>query len=175
MPSCQELAGRLAAGERAALEECYAALRPMVYGYVRRYVGHDDADDVLQSVFVEVWRVQGRYDPQRSLEGWVLGIARKRAIDHLRRRPRAAVPLDDVGRIAVDGYDQGDRYATILAVRSALASLPWQQRQALELAYFGDFSQREIAERLDTPLGTVKARIARGMRRLAAMLECETG
>jgi RNA polymerase sigma factor, sigma-70 family len=81
-----DLGLRLADDDEVALAECYVALNPLVRRYVRRHVPPDDVDDVVQVVFVEVWRCQRRYDPTRSLEGWVLGIARKRAIDHLRAR-----------------------------------------------------------------------------------------
>jgi RNA polymerase sigma factor (sigma-70 family) len=162
---------RLAAGEEGAINECYAALGPMVLGYLRRFVPRDDAEDVLQRVFYEVWRNRDRYDPTRSLEAWVLGIARKRAIDLLRRRHANVVPIDELREIAGDdGRELAERYARASEVRAALERLPREQREVLTLAYFGDLTQTEISDRLGVPLGTVKARTFRGLRRLADIL-----
>jgi RNA polymerase sigma-70 factor (ECF subfamily) len=133
-------------------------------------------------VFTEVWRSRERYDPDRSLEGWTLGIAHKRAVDHLRWRGRhPAVPVADVhepvagllppGRVdAGGGGDLASQVSSSLEVGRALEALPTPQRQAIELAYFEDLTQREIADRLDVPIGTIKARMARGMRRLGELL-----
>jgi RNA polymerase sigma factor (sigma-70 family) len=162
---------RLAAGEEGAINECYAALGPMVLGYLRRFVPRDDAEDVLQRVFYEVWRNRHRYDPTRSLEAWVLGIARKRAIDLLRRRHASVVPIDELRDLAGDdGRELAERYARASEVRAALERLPREQREVLTLAYFGDLTQTEISDRLGVPLGTVKARTFRGLRRLADIL-----
>jgi RNA polymerase sigma factor (sigma-70 family) len=167
-----DLGARLAAGEEGALDACYAALGPMVLGYLRRFVAREDAEDVLQRVFYEVWRSRERYDPARSLEAWVLGIARKRAIDQLRRQHVNVVPMDELRDLAGDdGRELADRYARAVEVRGALERLPGEQREVLTLAYFGDLTQSEIADRLGLPLGTVKARTFRGLRRLADLLE----
>jgi RNA polymerase sigma factor (sigma-70 family) len=165
------LGARLAAGEEGAINDVYSALGPMVLGYLRRFVPRDEAEDVLQRVFYEVWRNRDRYDPTRSLEAWVLGIARKRAIDQLRRRHANVVPIEELRDIAGDdGRELAERYARASQVRGALERLPREQREALALAYFGDLTQTEIAERLGVPLGTVKARTFRGLRRLADIL-----
>ena len=165
------LGTRLAAGEEGAINEVYAALGPMVLGYLRRFVARDEAEDVLQRVFYEVWRNRDRYDPTRSLEAWVLGIARKRAIDLLRRRHANVVPIEELRDIAGDdGRELAERYARASEVRGALERLPREQREVLTLAYFGDLTQTEIADRLGVPLGTVKARTFRGLRRLADIL-----
>jgi RNA polymerase sigma factor (sigma-70 family) len=166
------LGDRLCSGEPAALEECYRALGPLVVSYVSRYVPQPDIEDVVQRVFYEVWRAHERYDPQQSLRGWVLGIARKRAIDHLRRRKDAVVSIDAVREIVgEDGRDIADRFDWADEVRSALALLPIAQRQVIALAYYDGYTQTEIATRLDIPLGTVKTRTSRGLQRLAAVLE----
>ena len=166
-----DLGARLAAGEEGAITECYSALGPMVLGYLRRFVARDEAEDVLQRVFYEVWRNRDRYDPTRSLEAWVLGIARKRAIDQLRRRHANVVPIEELREIAGDdGRELAERYARAVEVRGALERLPSEQREVLALAYFGQLSQSEIAGRLGLPLGTVKARTFRGLRRLADLL-----
>ena len=154
-----------------AIGEIYLALGSTVRSYLQHLVGPDDADDVLQRVFYEVWRHNGRYDPSRSLTAWVLGIARKRAIDHLRRRRHIAGTLDDLENVAgEDGRELAERYARAHEVRDALTRLPDEQCEVLVLAYFGRFTQSEIATHLNVPLGTVKARAFRGQRRLAQFL-----
>src|ERR687898_3331478 len=154
-----------------AIEEIYLALGSTVRSYLQHLVGRDDAEDVLQRVFYEVWRHNGRYDPSRSLPAWVLGIARKRAIDHLRRRRNIPVALDNLYEVVgEDGRELAERYARCYEVRDALNRLPDEQREVLVLAYFGSFTQSEIATHLGVPLGTVKARSFRGLRRLAELL-----
>jgi RNA polymerase sigma factor (sigma-70 family) len=168
------LGGRLAAGDPGAVDELYTSLGPMVLAYLRRLVSWDDAEDVLQRVFYEVWKNRDRYDPSRSLEAWVLGIARKRAIDQLRRTRRDAVPVDELRDVTgEDGRDLAERYVRAVQVRRALQQLPMEQREVLTLAYFTGRTQVEIAARLDVPLGTVKARMFRGLRRLADVFDKE--
>jgi len=167
---------RLAHGELSALEDCYRQLGPLVLSYLRRYVSPSEAEDVLQRVFIEVWRHQDRFDPGRSLHGWVLGIARKRAIDHLRARPQGVVALDEMRELTGDdGREIAERYAWAIDVRRALAMLPPPQREVLVLAYFERHTQAEIARKLGIPIGTVKTRMSRGMQRLAGLLEEKGG
>jgi RNA polymerase sigma factor (sigma-70 family) len=157
-----------------AINDAYTTLGPMVLNYLRRLVPASDAEDVLQRTFVEVWRSRDRYDPNRSLEGWVLGIARKRAIDHLRKRHHDVVPLDEMRGVAGDdGRVLAERYERATLVRSALTQLPEEQKQVLALVYFGERTQSEAAEHLGVPLGTVKARVFRGLRRLGSLLDEE--
>ncbi len=171
-----EVGSRLHAGEPAALEECYRLLGPLVSSYLARFVPQPDIEDVLQRVFYEVWRVHDRYDPELSLRGWVLGIARKRAIDHLRKRRDVVVPLDSMREITGDdGRDIAERLVWADEVRAALDLLPELQRQVIELAYFEGYTQSEIAAAIQVPLGTVKTRTARGLQRLAGLLETTRG
>jgi RNA polymerase sigma factor (sigma-70 family) len=166
-----DLGARLTVDRQGAIGEIYAALGTTVLSYLQRLVGRDDAEDVLQTVFYEVWRHHGRYDPSRSLAGWVLGIARNRAIDHLRRRRNTAVALETLADLTgADGRELAERYARAHDVRNALIRLPEEQREVVVLAYFGGYTQSEISRRLDLPLGTVKARAFRGLRRLAKLL-----
>jgi RNA polymerase sigma factor (sigma-70 family) len=166
--------GQRLSSDPYAINDAYTTLGPMVLAYLRRLVPAADCEDVLQRTFVEVWRSRDRYDPARSLEGWVLGIARKRAIDHLRRRHHDVVPLDEMRGIAGDdGRILAERYERAALVRAALTKLPEEQKQALGLVYFGEHTQSEAAERLGVPLGTVKARVFRGLRRLGSLLESE--
>jgi RNA polymerase sigma factor (sigma-70 family) len=163
-----QLGVQFAVGDDAAVAACCDSLTPLLRRYLSRLVSIDDVDDVAQVVLIELWRHRGRFDPARSLEAWVLGIARKRAIDHLRANRRITVPFDEeTMRQRGDGTDRIDGAHD---VRLALRALPGAQREAIALAYFGDLTQREIAERLDVPVGTIKARTARGLRRLGELL-----
>ncbi|MFN2518959.1 MAG: RNA polymerase sigma factor [Jatrophihabitantaceae bacterium] len=167
-----DMGERLNQGQPEALEECYRTLGPLVMSYLARYVPQPDIEDVMQRVFYEVWRVHERYDPDRSLRGWVLGIARKRAIDHLRKRRDVVVPLDSMREITGDdGREVAERLVWADEVRTALDMLPQLQREVLELAYFEGYTQTEIAVALDIPLGTVKTRTSRGLQRMAGLIE----
>lgn len=171
-----EIGERLNRGEPEALEDAYRTLGPLVQSYLGRYVPQPDVEDVMQRVFYEVWRVHDRYNPDLSLRGWVLGIARKRAIDHLRKRRDVVVPLESMREIASDdGREIAERLAWADEVRGALSMLPELQRNVIELAYFDGYTQSEIARVLDIPLGTVKTRTARGLQRLAGLLENTRG
>ncbi len=171
-PALADIGGRLVQGEPEALEECYRTLGPLVMSYLARYVPQPDIEDVMQRVFYEVWRVHERYDPEQSLRGWVLGIARKRAIDHLRKRRDNVVPIDAVREITGDdGREIADRLAWADEVRTALSALPEPQREVIALAYYDGYSQSEISQALGIPLGTVKTRTSRGLQRLAGLLE----
>ena len=140
--------------------------------YLARYVPQPDIEDVMQRVFYEVWRVHERYDPNLSLRGWVLGIARKRAIDHLRKRRDVVVPLDSMREITgEDGREIAERLVWADEVRTALDMLPQLQREVIELAYFQGYTQTQIAAALDIALGTVKTRTSRGLQRMAGLLE----
>ncbi|MDQ6851155.1 MAG: sigma-70 family RNA polymerase sigma factor [Actinomycetota bacterium] len=175
-PALDDIGVRLNQGQPDALEEAYRSLGPLVMSYLARYVPHADIEDVMQRVFYEVWRVHARYDPSLSLRGWVLGIARKRAIDHLRKRRDVVVPLDSMREITGDdGREVADRMVWADEVRIALNMLPEAQRNVIELAYFDGYTQTEIATALDIPLGTVKTRTSRGLHRMAGLLESSRG
>jgi RNA polymerase sigma factor (sigma-70 family) len=166
------MAQRIVDDDERALEDSYRLYGPMVRSYLRRFVEADEADDVLQVVFLELWRSRERIDPSRPLEGWLFGIARKRAIDQLRRRRPGVIPMDAVRELVGDDGDRFvDRVAWAAEVRGGLNRLPVEQQEAIELSYFGDLTQQEIAAQLGIPVGTVKARMARGLRRLAAVVD----
>ena len=170
-PSPEPVGARLVAGDERALEECYQRYGPAVRGYLRRFVPPPDIEDVLQDTFLDVWRCRSQLDPGRRFEPWLFAIARRRAIDSLRRRRGVvdvAVVRDLMGE---DGDQLAEQLAWAAEVRAALDQMPAEQREAIELAYFGQLTQREIAEQLGIPLGTVKARVSRGLRRLATMME----
>lgn len=171
MDSGQSIGVRLARRDESALEDAYATYAPSVLSYLRRYVGADEAEDVLQRTFLDVWRHAGRYDPAQRFTGWLFTIAHRRAIDTLRTQRHAVVDVDALrGLVGEDGRDTVDRYADAADVREALSRLPEHERETLRLAYFEDLTQAEIAARTDVPLGTVKARSSRGLRHLAALM-----
>jgi RNA polymerase sigma factor (sigma-70 family) len=174
MASSEPDAGARADGypvQPLATADCYARLGPVLRGYLRRMVPRDDVDDVVQAAFADLWRTRARYDPARSVEAWAVSIARRRAIDHLRARPRPAAQLSGVtDRCGEDGREVAARLADAAAVRGALSTLPPPQREAIALAYYGGLSQREIAERLCVPIGTIKARTSRGLHQVRRML-----
>jgi RNA polymerase sigma-70 factor (ECF subfamily) len=159
------LVGRLAAGDKEAIAELYDRHAARVFALARRILRSDsDAEDVVQDVFSQVWRTARRYDTARgTVAGWLLVIARTRAIDRLRARrirPEGAdTPLETIAAATVAPPDQMVSDEQADRVRRALARLPDDQRLALELAYFEGFTQSEIADRLGTPLGTIKTRI----------------
>jgi RNA polymerase sigma factor (sigma-70 family) len=171
-PALADVGTRLIAGEPTAIEDAYRLLGPLVVGYLRRFVPADDVEDVTQRVFYELWRVHDRFDPSYSLRTWVVGIARKRAIDHLRKRRDQVVPLDAVREVAGDdGRETEERLVWADELHSALEALPAAQREVIELAYFEGLTQSEVSETLGIPLGTVKTRTARGLQRLASLLQ----
>lgn len=167
----QAIGLRLARREERALEDAYAAYAPTVLSYVSRYVGRDEAEDVLQRTFFDAWRHAGRYDPAQRFTGWLFTIAHRRAIDALRRRRHQVVDVESLRELTgEDGRELVERFADAADVRAAVAQLPDHERVVVEMTYFEDLSQREIAERLDVPLGTVKARASRGTRRLGEII-----
>lgn len=169
--TAQAIGVRLARREERALEEAYAAYAPTVLSYVRRYVGHDEAEDVVQRTFLDAWRHAGRYDPRQRFTGWLFTIAHRRAVDTLRTRRHQVVDVDSLRELmGEDGRETVNRFADAADVRAAVAQLPEHERVAVEMTYYEDLTQREIAERLDVPLGTVKARVSRGTRRLGEMI-----
>ena len=163
-----------------AFEAFYDRHAGAAYSLAQRIVGDPEfAEDVTQEAFLSIWRSSARFDPARgSVRAWALGIVRNRAIDALRRsaRPVPKLDLDDEavlerqpGRERTEG--EAIRRETAGRLRQALGILPREQSQVIELAYFGGYTQSEIAGKLDIPLGTVKTRTSRGLQRMAGLLE----
>jgi RNA polymerase sigma-70 factor (ECF subfamily) len=168
---------RIGAQNRDAFSQFYDRYSPIVYSLALRMLRvQSDAEDLLQEVFLQVWRQATAYSAERgSPEAWLINIARSRAIDKLRsirRRERSFVLTDDPA--AAESTDNVESSAgeseTRLAMNSALANLPQAQRRVLELAYFDGLSQTEIAARLAEPLGTIKTRMRSAILRLRGML-----
>ena len=162
------LLDRLTRGDRSALGEFYDLYSGPVYGMALRLLRDaPEAEDVVQEVFLQVWRQAERYDPSRGKpEAWLFTIARTRALDRLRRRAARREDTEDAAP-APSQFPQGD---TVLAVRKALDILSADQRRAVELAYYVGLTQSEIAETLGEPLGTIKTRIRTAMIRMRETL-----
>lgn len=177
-PSDQELMTRVAARDRDAFAELYDRFAPQVFGLALHFLNiHGDAEDVLQETFLQVWDQAHRFDPARSPpDGWVLMIARSRAVDRLRQRP-AAGPVSDVPDPSASGRTgaEQERREEAGRVSAALETLPEEQRTAIRLAFFGGMTHEQIAGRLGVPLGTVKTRIRLGMLRLRDRLGSRPG
>lgn len=176
-PDGQErrLARRLRRGDANVIADLYAQYGSASYGVLLRTLrDRDAADDVQQQVFAEVWRRAGQYDADRaSLLTWILTIARSRAIDHLRRRVPEPVSADEIVRLAGGGDrpDPTDLAMDRWAATELLSTLPDHERELLRLRFYEELSQTEIAARLDLPLGTVKARMVRALRKLRAHID----
>lgn len=169
---------RIAAGDGGALRALYDRCAARALAVARRILADSrEAEEVVQETFVQVWRQAGRFDAARgSAAAWVATIARSRAIDRLRTRDAS-----ERAHLAAHSETQGANVAPAAAelaeererrrrVGAALESLPVEQRQTLELAYFEGLSQVQIAARLGDPLGTVKTRVRLGLSRLAVLL-----
>jgi RNA polymerase sigma-70 factor (ECF subfamily) len=136
----------------------------------------EEAEDVLQETFVQVWRQADRFDASRGgVMAWVVTIARSRAVDRLRARGAAeraeiASRAEDDDIPTSSPSDEAEQRELRGRVCEALAALPAEQRRALELSYFDGLSQTEIAARLGDPLGTVKTRVRLGLGKLASLL-----
>ncbi len=178
------LVGRLRARDLEAFEALYDRYADLVFSVALRVVGdRHAAEDVMQDVYLQLWRRPEQFDATRgTFRTWLLSVARNRSIDERRavaRRMRHAAPPARTGEEETieDTDRRGDPAAATVfsderaAVKAALASIPDEQRIAIELGYFGGLTQQEIAARLGQPLGTVKTRIRLGMQKLRAALE----
>jgi RNA polymerase sigma-70 factor, ECF subfamily len=170
----EELLGRVAGGDEKALAELYDRFSRVTYGLAVRVLRDRAlAEDAVQEAFLAVWRTAASFDARRgSASTWVLTLVHRRAVDLVRREERRrADPLDDV---PVGSGEATDETAEVReqrrAVQAALAKLPTDQREALELAYYGGLSQSELAEKLGVPLGTVKSRMFAGLSKLRDLL-----
>jgi RNA polymerase sigma-70 factor (ECF subfamily) len=163
----------MAEGDAAALEICYDRHAGRVFGLLLKLVGlREDAEDLLQTTFLEAWRFAQRFDPSRSrLDAWLLLIARSRALDHLRSR-RPAAEVEGYEPATWEAPSEGfERVEAGLRLRDALQRLPQDQCQAISFAFLAGLTHSEIAGRLKVPLGTVKTRIRLGMNRLRDILQ----
>jgi len=167
-----------ARSEESALAELYDRYGRAAYGLALRVLRDPAlAEDAVQEAFLAVWRSAARFVPEKSKAStWILTLVHRRAVDTVRREQRRrADTLERAPEPTVGGVDE-DAWLRLQRerVQEALRALPDTQREALELAYYGGFSQSELAERLGQPLGTIKSRMFAGLSSLRALLG-ETG
>jgi len=171
-----ELLHAVARGDEAALARLYDQYRVILFGLLVRILGsRDEAEDVLQDVFIQVWRRARDYDESRGKPfTWLVTLARSRAIDRLRllgsRQRLADAAIKEQGEEAADALHDTIQAGQREIVQKALATLPDEQKQTLLLAYYDGLTQSEIATQLGTPLGTVKTRMRAGMTKLRGVL-----
>lgn len=173
------LVARVTAGDGSALEALYRRYGRPCYGLARRILADEQfAQDVVQEVFLTVWRDASRFDPARgAFSSWLLSMTHHKAVDAVRREEnlrKRRTSADVLEGAVSDAPAVDDEVWSLLRrsrVREALQLLPDAQREALTLAYFGGYTQREIAGITETPLGTVKTRMLAGMRRLRTALD----
>ena len=165
----------MARSHDVALAELYDRFGRVAWGLALRVLRDEAlAEDAVQEAFLTAWRTASRFVPERgSARNWLLTLVHRRAVDLVRREERRrAEPLEAAAEPA--GAKGADDDALLRLererVQGALAQLPDQQREALELAYYGGFSQSELAERLGQPVGTIKSRMFSGLARLRELL-----
>ena len=173
------LVARLTEGDDRALAEIYDRYGRPAWSLARRICADDGlAEDVVQEVFLTLWRDPARFDAGRgAFATWLLTLVHHKAVDAVRREAtirRRTVPVEDTDEAPTPAGPGADREAlgAVVAgqVRDALGGLPAEQRQALALAYYGGYTQREVATLTGVPLGTVKSRMFTGLARLRAAL-----
>jgi RNA polymerase sigma-70 factor, ECF subfamily len=178
----REMIERIGRGDQSAFSALYDRLSRPLYSLALRMLGDaGDAQDALQDVFLQIWSRAATYNPEQStVFSWTVLLTRSRVIDRLRARKRRLRVVDSAAgdedadvadastmESAADTADKNDEAAR---VRSVLNNLPSEQREAIELAFFGHLTHHEIAGRLGEPLGTIKARIRRGLLKLRERL-----
>lgn len=172
------LLAEIAAGQNGALAELYRRRGGVLLGVLLRILEDErEAEEVLQDTFVQLWQRAASYDAARSGPfTWMVMIARGLALDRLRRRSRQSAAFEGY-RLNFERAESGDGLLRALEretsgrLSHALGTLPAEQREAIELAFWRGFTQEEIARSTGTPLGTIKARIRRGMLALRQRLK----
>jgi RNA polymerase sigma-70 factor (ECF subfamily) len=172
--SDEALVALVARADDAALAELYDRFGRVAYGLALRVVRDPGlAEDAVQESFLAVWRSAGRFVAERAKAStWILTLVHRRAVDVVRReQPRRADPLD-TAPVATAETTEEEAWLRLrrTRVQEALKQLPDKQREAIELAYYGGFTQSELADRLGEPLGTIKSRMFVGLARLRELL-----
>jgi RNA polymerase sigma-70 factor (ECF subfamily) len=178
--SDEALVALVARGDEDALAELYDRVGRIAYGLALRVLRDErHAEDAVQEAFLQVWRSAATFRAERAKAStWILTLVHRRAVDLVRREERRqADPLTDDSAAGI-APEETDEAAWLRfereRVQAALKQLPDVQREALELAYYGGFSQSELADRLGVPLGTIKSRMFAGLARLRELLDDST-
>jgi RNA polymerase sigma-70 factor (ECF subfamily) len=172
--SDEALVALAARSEQSALAELYDRYGRPAYGLALRVLRDETlAEDAVQDAFLAVWRMAPRFVPEKGkASSWILTLVHRRAVDVVRREQRRRA--DTLENAPEPGGGGADEEAWLRLqrerVQAALRQLPDQQREALELAYYGGFTQSELAERLGQPIGTIKSRMFNGLARLRELL-----
>ncbi|MCA1659967.1 MAG: sigma-70 family RNA polymerase sigma factor [Verrucomicrobiaceae bacterium] len=176
-----ELMQRVIAGDEPAFVSLYRRLSPGLFSMIYQILqDQKEAEDVLQEAFVQMWKKASTYDSGRSaLFTWAVMISRNKAIDRLRGRQRRARLVEEATEESAATAPEMEQGADLLLgqsdererIRGALSQIPPAQREAIELAFFSGLTQAEVSSKLQEPLGTVKARIRRGLMALRTVLE----
>lgn len=171
-PTARTVEQRFVAGNQDALKEVFDEHAGLVNGVARRLVGND-AEDLVQVVFLAAWKSRNRFDADRGAMGsWLVGITRFKAIDHLRakgRRPPSASGSANDREIPVE--ESVGQVTDRIILEQALNVLSSERRQVVEMAFFADLTHSQISEQLGLPLGTVKSHVRRGLQTLREALE----
>ncbi len=175
-----DLLRQIGQGDRGSFEALYDRFSRVLFSIAYRVLhSQEAAEDVLQDAFVQIWEKAALYDPSRGKPmTWAITLTRNKAIDRLRSTQRRGRLQDDLLHESqtLEQFDDKNSFDAVSSVetgelvRTAIAKLSKDQRQAIELAFFSSLTQTEISERLNEPLGTVKARIRRGMMKLRELL-----
>src|SRR5438067_10031515 len=164
-----------ARSQQGALAELYDRYGRPAYGLALRIVRDEAlAEDAVQEAFLSVWRTAARFVPERGeASTWILTLVHRRAVDLVRREERRRADTLEHAPEPTGGAVDEQAWLRLQRerVQNALRQLPDQQREAIELAYYGGFTQSELAERLGQPLGTIKSRMFAGLARLRELLE----
>jgi RNA polymerase sigma factor (sigma-70 family) len=177
--SDEAIVALVARSDEVALAELYDRFGGIAYGLALRVLRDSAlAEDAVQEAFLAVWRGAERFVPERAkASAWIMTLVHRRAVDLVRREERRrAEPLDDLEIAGSEGAAEDVAWLRLERerVQRALRQLPDQQREAIELAYYGGFTQSELADRLGQPLGTIKSRMFTGLSRLRELLDNPT-
>lgn len=175
-----EMLRRIGAKDRVALAEFYDKYSTLLFSIASKILNNSaEAEDVLQEAFVQIWEKAGDFDPNLGKPlAWAITLVRNRAIDRIRASRRRDLLAKEAGAeyaIAIEFSETANEtvhgHEKSKLIHSAIVELPAEQRRAIELAFFSGLTQNEISEKLNEPLGTVKARIRRGLLKLREQLE----
>lgn len=175
-----ELLRQIAAGDRSSFAEFYDRHSTLMFSVACKILNDSgEAEDVLQETFLQIWEKAAKFDPKLGkASSWAVILVRNKAIDRIRASQRRArlveeagveqitiINVTDTANETVYGHEKAN------LINTAIVELPVEQRQAIELAYFSGLTQDEISKKLNQPLGTIKARIRRGLLKLRDQLE----
>jgi RNA polymerase sigma-70 factor (ECF subfamily) len=175
-----ELLRLIAGGDRLAFAEFYDRHSTLMFSVASKILNDPaEAQDVLQETFLQIWEKAGKFDPKLGkASSWAAILVRNRAIDKIRASQRRTRLAEEAGTAHAIAEEVADTVNETLVgheqakmIQTAIVELPGEQRQAIELAYFSGLTQDEISKKLNTPLGTIKARIRRGLLKLRDQLE----